>query len=69
MKAMRLEACHYCGVAPAGTIDHKTPISKGGLTNPENCVPACGPCNSYRKSRPYEWFKTQGWKQRQFAGE
>ena len=67
MVAMRKLPCHYCWEAPGGTIDHIKPTSKGGQSVPENCVPSCGPCNSWRKSRPYEWFKQWGWKQRQFA--
>jgi 5-methylcytosine-specific restriction endonuclease McrA len=44
--------CQYCGVAVTGresTLDHVMPVSKGGKTTWENCVTACGPCNS-RKS-------------------
>jgi len=61
--------CHYCGVPRARTIDHKTPESKGGRTNRENCVPACQQCNNWRGSRyTYEEFKAWGWKERPFAG-
>lgn len=61
--------CHYCGESGARTIDHKIPRSKGGLTNQENCVPACLPCNNWRGSRyTYEEFKAWGWKQRPFSG-
>ena len=68
MRALRLQPCHYCGKDPGGTIDHRLPTSKGGLSVPENCLPCCGPCNSWRKHRPYQWFKDWGWKQRPFAG-
>lgn len=43
------------------TLDHVLPISKGGKTNWENIVAACGPCNSRKgnnekikpKTEPY----------------
>jgi 5-methylcytosine-specific restriction endonuclease McrA len=43
--------CCYCGDAVTksqATLDHVLPISKGGKTNFENIVTACGPCN-FRK--------------------
>lgn len=48
-KTMKQQPCHYCGVVPAGTIDHVVPFCEGGKTSPENCVPACDPCNQARK--------------------
>jgi len=37
--------CVYCG-APATTVDHVKPVSKGGAElDPANCVPACASCN------------------------
>ena len=30
------------------TVDHKTPVSRGGPTNFKNCVAACRHCNSSR---------------------
>lgn len=44
------------------TLDHVTPISKGGKTNWENIVTACSPCNSRKgnnerikpKTEPYQ---------------
>lgn len=62
---MRKLPCHYCGDAPSGTIDHKIPRSKGGPMTPENCVPACPPCNTYRKNMPYEEFLIR-WRERPF---
>lgn len=41
--------CAYCGTKVnrgTATMDHVLPISKGGKTNWENIVTACGPCNS-----------------------
>ena len=44
-----LYACQYCGDAvnrKTATLDHVLPVSHGGKTTYENCVTACGPCNS-----------------------
>lgn len=41
--------CQYCGCSvdrKTATVDHVHPISHGGRTTYENCVTACGPCNS-----------------------
>lgn len=65
-REMRRAPCHYCG-GYGGTIDHVIPRSKGGRLTKENCVPACSPCNNWRKDTDYEWFKTIGWKTRPFA--
>lgn len=62
-KLMRSMRCHYCGEA-GGTVDHVVPRGQGGETSPENCVPACAPCNHFRGDRPYGWFKKTGWLQR-----
>jgi 5-methylcytosine-specific restriction endonuclease McrA len=40
--------CLYCGTGVTrkeATLDHVVPISRGGKTNFENIVTACGPCN------------------------
>jgi hypothetical protein len=43
-------ACAYCrGVAK--TIDHLTPVSRGGANTWENTVAACMPCNQKKKDR------------------
>ncbi len=45
--------CHYCGKTfppESLTLDHVVPISRGGHSNKGNCVPACKPCNSEKKS-------------------
>ena len=65
-REMRLLPCHYCG-EPGGTIDHVIPRSQGGRLVKSNCVPACAPCNNFRKDADYEWFKTIGWKGRPFS--
>ena len=49
--------CQYCGVQKELTIDHVTPVSRGGKSAFENCVTACKHCkikratNSLRKHR------------------
>lgn len=41
--------CRYCGAGRfhqvALQVDHIHPVSKGGLTVPDNLVTACEPCN------------------------
>lgn len=41
--------CQYCGAQKELTIDHVTPVSRGGKSTFENCVTACKDCNN-RKS-------------------
>jgi Restriction endonuclease len=46
--------CLYCGCDVAkkeATLDHVLPISRGGKTNWENIVTACGPCNSRKGNK------------------
>jgi hypothetical protein len=45
--------CRYCLTSEANsgiplTVDHITPISKGGLTSFENACLACRPCNEFK---------------------
>jgi len=42
--------CQYCG-APAESIDHVVPRSKGGTHTWENVVAACRPCNVRKGDR------------------
>ena len=42
--------CQYCG-APATTLDHVFPISKGGKWTWDNMVAACWPCNNKKGSK------------------
>lgn len=42
--------CAYCG-APARTVDHIQPRSRGGANSFENLVAACGPCNHRKADR------------------
>ncbi|MGB0670087.1 MAG: HNH endonuclease [Rhodospirillales bacterium] len=49
--------CQYCGdrfPADELTFDHVVPRSKGGITNWENVVAACAPCN-LRKGNRMPW--------------
>lgn len=44
--------CYYCGKR-ADSVDHITPISKGGATHAEdNLVAACRSCNFSKGNRP-----------------
>ena len=45
--------CHYCSL-DGDTVDHKIPISKGGLSTPNNCVCACFVCNQNKNDMMYE---------------
>ncbi|MCR3761903.1 HNH endonuclease [Clostridium felsineum] len=46
--------CYYCGGLITNeeelTVDHKTPLSRGGLTVPDNLVIACRNCNLEKDS-------------------
>lgn len=54
----RKRRCHYCDVmltlARDGpnsmTLDHRIPLSRGGLNKPFNYVPACARCNNAKGS-------------------
>lgn len=37
--------CAYCQGQGALQVEHMTPLSRGGLHDRDNVVPACGPCN------------------------
>ncbi|MDU2239953.1 HNH endonuclease [Paenibacillus sp.] len=42
--------CLWCG-APATTVDHIVPSSKGGSDLPHNLIASCSECNSKRGNR------------------
>lgn len=43
--------CAYCVTAPATTMEHMTPLSRGGRHELTNVVPACGDCNNRKGTR------------------
>ena len=51
--------CFYCEkITPAKqlTMDHKIPLTKGGLSMKSNLVPCCKSCNNQKKNLlPIEW--------------
>jgi hypothetical protein len=51
--------CLYCG-EPSESIDHVHPLSRGGLSVTENCVPACLGCNGRKgDSDAFLWYRSQ----------
>lgn len=51
--------CAYCQ-APATTLDHVVPISRGGAHSKSNLVPACKSCNSSKHTKPLlVWLATR----------
>lgn len=48
--------CAYCGENVADTIDHVIPLSRGGLHQIDNLLPACRSCNSHKHTKTLkEW--------------
>jgi 5-methylcytosine-specific restriction endonuclease McrA len=43
--------CQYCGEGSRLTVDHVVPRSRGGLSDWENMVTACAPCNLRKGDR------------------
>ena len=53
------KSCIYCG-KPSESIDHILPRSKGGLSNTQNCVPACLSCNGDKSNNEaFYWYRKQ----------
>lgn len=53
-KLYSANTCYYCGKAISGrnkTVDHKTPISKGGTNAFENLCMCCASCNSKKHNK------------------
>lgn len=52
--------CAYCGYpftdSLPPTMDHKTPISRGGAHDRSNIVASCKPCNSKKWTKTYEEY-------------
>ena len=52
-------SCIYCG-KPSESIDHILPLSRGGLSVTENCVPACLSCNGHKSdTEAFDWYRRQ----------
>ena len=52
-------SCIYCGQA-SESIDHIQPLSQGGLSITENCVPACLACNGDKSdAEAFAWYRRQ----------
>ena len=53
-------ACIYCGSDKDLTLDHLTPLSRGGPHTQDNLAVACRSCNSSKGTKPLEdWLQTQ----------
>lgn len=53
--------CLWCG-APATTVDHLIPSSKGGSDLPHNLIASCSECNSRRGNRAaFSYLRENGW--------
>lgn len=68
---LKLKTCQYCGVRFASMddkrIDHRQPISLGGLHSAINLEVCCDPCNSRKRAMPFlDWLETlvEPWKTR-----
>lgn len=48
--------CAYCGESARLTIDHRVPLSRGGLNSSDNIKPACRSCNSKKATRSEDDF-------------
>lgn len=56
------KVCHWCGVkCEKYHIDHRVPLSKGGVHEARNLVIACPPCNQTKGARcPIEFAQSLG---------
>ena len=53
------KSCIYCG-HKSESIDHILPRSEGGLSETENCVPACLSCNGDKSNNEaFYWYRKQ----------
>jgi 5-methylcytosine-specific restriction endonuclease McrA len=48
--------CAYCRQRPYEVLEHFIPITQGGGTTADNCVPACTSCNGRKSGRPVNEF-------------
>jgi hypothetical protein len=69
LKSKLPHICYYCNRTLTSqdmvTVDHKTPLSRGGLTTEENLVIACCECNSEKDNMTEEEYKVYKQKQRE----
>lgn len=61
--ALKSGKCHYCGCEFVlgsdlfqPTLDHKTPLSKGGTNKIDNFVVCCMRCNRLKRTTDYDTF-------------
>jgi 5-methylcytosine-specific restriction endonuclease McrA len=62
-KRAQPKVCHWCGknCAKGFTVDHYTPLAKGGKHEASNLVIACRPCNSKKNAKdPLEFAASVG---------
>lgn len=50
------DTCIYCGSLENITIEHLTPVSRGGTNKANNLAPACLSCNSSKRNKTYEEY-------------
>lgn len=50
--------CVYCGTDAASTVDHRTPLSRGGTDDGDNLVSACFDCNVRKGKRTADEYAT-----------
>jgi len=48
--------CYYCGITTANTVDHLTPLHKGGTDELSNLVTACKTCNYSKGSKTEQQY-------------
>jgi hypothetical protein len=63
--------CAFCGVDATHernhgherlTVEHVLALTKGGLDEAENIIPACSTCNTSKNNSPIEdWYRRQPW--------
>jgi 5-methylcytosine-specific restriction enzyme A len=52
--------CYYCAEQhhpKSLTMDHMTPLVRGGKTTKGNCVPTCAKCNQLKENLPAEEWR------------
>ena len=57
-RALFNNLCAYCGESKPLTRDHKLPLSRGGTDDIMNIIPACRPCNSKKRTKTADEFRS-----------